>query len=207
MASGNFCLHSVRTFNSWFSKRFISLHAHQRVHSRLQIPTWEEVRIPGESNPFFFNEKLRSSFVCVFSDSLSRTESFLPARMPILKRFENRSEIIIARCLTKGFWRSRGSVRKTLLGCPHPLCICITIQPLLCIIILKCSINEGQLPEGTMPLGLSSKIQNGSGEIKRYWEVLLRAPRGREKANPCWIFRNSIMMTTKKRKIVCEIYM
>lgn len=162
---------------------------------------------PGRIESFFFNEKLRSSFVCVFSDSLSRTKSFLPARMPILKRFENRSEIIIARCLTKGFWRSRGSVRKTLLGCPHPLCICITIQPLLCIIILKCSINEGQLPEGTMPLGLSSKIQNGSGEIKRYWEVLLRAPRGREKANPCWIFRNSIMMTTKKRKIVCEIYM
>lgn len=205
MASGNFCLHSVRTFNSWFSKRFISLHAHQRVHSRLQIPP--EKRFESRANRILFLTRNYDRLLSVISVTLSRTESFLPAAMPILKRFENRSEIIIARCLTKGFWRSKGSVRKTLLGCPHPLCICITIQPLLCIIILKCSINEGQLPEGTMPLGLSSKIQNGSGEIKRYWAVLLRAPRGREKANPCWIFRNSIMMTTKKRKIVCEIYM
>lgn len=206
MASGNFCLHSVRTFNSWFSKRFISLHAHQRVHSRLQI--LPEKRFESRANRILFLTRNYDRLLSVVSVTLFPELNLFYLRVcRFWKGSKTDQKLLLLAVWRRGF-EDRGVVfERPLLGCPHPLCICITIQPLLCIIILKCSINEGQLPEGTMPLGLSSKIQNGSGEIKRYWEVLLRAPRGREKANPCWIFRNSIMMTTKKRKIVCEIYM
>lgn len=176
MADGNFCLHSVRNFNSWFSKRFISLHTRQRVHSRLQS------HLGSGSNPERIESFLtrKATAFCLFPRilfselNLSFFSLSLPVDVPILKRLENRSVMILSRSLTKRVFEVRSvSVRETLLGCPHPLCICITIQPLLCIIILKCSINEGQLLEGTMLLGLSSKILNALVEIERYWGGLV----------------------------------